>query len=74
MNELASIILVVSTLSVPPVVAQDVVQTRPWINSVGRLAQVQTARMCLTKFGSCPIPPRPAGTQCYCGNVAGVAR
>jgi hypothetical protein len=36
--------------------------------------QVPMGRVCVTKFGSCPIPPRPLNTQCYCGNVAGTAR
>jgi hypothetical protein len=36
--------------------------------------QVPMGRVCVTRFGSCPIPPRPLNTQCYCGNVSGTAR
>jgi len=39
-----------------------------------QIAQVRMGRVCVTKVGSCPIPPRPVNTQCFCGNVPGVTR
>jgi hypothetical protein len=29
---------------------------------------------CTTQFGSCPIPPQPVGSVCYCGATAGVTQ
>ncbi|HEX9905181.1 MAG TPA: hypothetical protein VGA77_09480 [Propylenella sp.] len=36
-----------------------------------QLAQATLGFICTTEFGSCPIPPQPVGSVCYCGETPG---
>jgi len=34
----------------------------------------QLGQRCVTPGGSCPVAPRPLGSQCFCGTVRGQVR
>jgi hypothetical protein len=34
----------------------------------------QTATLCVTPFGTCPLPPGPRGVACYCGFYNGTSQ
>jgi hypothetical protein len=74
MNEIASVFMLASALSATP--AEGHTTLRSLRSSVPhiRMAQFTMGRLCVTKVGTCSIPPRPLNTQCFCGNVPGIVR
>jgi hypothetical protein len=74
MKEFAFIFLI-AAMFVAPAMAQE--QAAPRSQPVVQGSKVQISQLgqrCVTAGGSCPVSPRPIGSQCFCGTVRGQVR
>jgi hypothetical protein len=81
MKDFAFIFLIAATFAAPAI-AQEPAAVAPAMGqkqAAPRSQPVQPPKMqisqlgqrCVTPGGSCPVAPRPLGSQCFCGTVRG---